>query len=126
MELSVVETDRAPRANAPISQAIRLGDLLFVSGQLGRDPETRALGATIEEQTRQTMRNLGAILEAAGSSFDKVARTTVYLTDMADFAAMNEVYQTFFTRHLPARTTVEVKGLAKPEFRVEIDCIAAL
>ena len=127
MPIETVATSGAPRAIGPYSQALRAGGFLFTAGQVGFDPATGELvDGGIAEQTRQVLQNIRAILEAGNSNLAQVVKTTVFLVDMADFAAMNEVYQTFFTRHLPARTTVEVKGLAKPEFRVEIDCIAAL
>jgi len=122
----VVSTPHAPQAIGPYSQAVRIGDLLFLSGQIPLDPETGALiEGDIATQTRRVFQNLGAILEAAGASFANVARTTVYLADMADFAAMNEVYATFFESPAPARSTVQAAGLPK-NARVEIDLIASL
>jgi 2-iminobutanoate/2-iminopropanoate deaminase len=121
-----VTTPRAPAAIGPYSQAVRAGTLLFVSGQVPLDPATGTLvPGGIEEQTRQVLRNLQAILEAAGTSFDAVARTTVYLTDLSDFAAMNAVYATFVREPFPARATVQVARLPK-DARVEIDMIADL
>jgi 2-iminobutanoate/2-iminopropanoate deaminase len=121
-----VTTPRAPAAIGPYSQAVRAGTLLFVSGQVPLDPATGTLvPGGIEEQTRQVLRNLQAILEAAGTSFDAVARTTVYLTDLSDFAAMNAVYATFVREPFPARATVQVARLPK-DARVEIDVIADL
>ena len=121
-----VSTPHAPQAIGPYSQAVRIGDLLFLSGQIPLDPETGALvEGDIATQTRRVFQNLGAILEAAGASFANVARTTVYLADMADFAAMNEVYATFFESPAPARSTVQAAGLPK-NARVEIDVIASL
>ena len=121
-----VSTPHAPRAIGPYSQAVRIGDLLFLSGQIPLDPETGALvEGDIAAQTRRVFQNLGAILEAAGASFANVARTTVYLADMADFAAMNEVYATVFESPAPARSTVQAAGLPK-NARVEIDVIASL
>jgi len=121
-----VSTPHAPRAIGPYSQAVRIGDLLFLSGQIPLDPETGALiEGDIAAQTRRVLQNLGAILDAAGASFANVARTTVYLADMADFAAMNEVYATFFESPAPARSTVQAAGLPK-NARVEIDVIASL
>jgi 2-iminobutanoate/2-iminopropanoate deaminase len=103
-----------------------MGDLLFLSGQIPLDPATGALvEGDIATQTRRVFQNLGAILEAAGASFAHVARTTVYLADMADFAAMNEVYATFFGSPAPARSTVQAAGLPK-NARIEIDLIASL
>jgi 2-iminobutanoate/2-iminopropanoate deaminase len=121
-----VTTPRAPAAIGPYSQAVHAGTLLFVSGQVPLDPATGTLvPGGIEEQTRQVLRNLQAILEAAGTSFDAVARTTVYLTDLSDFAAMNAVYATFVREPFPARATVQVARLPK-DARVEIDVIADL
>ena len=121
-----VSTPHAPQAIGPYSQAVRIGDLLFLSGQIPLDPETGALiEGDIAAQTRRVFQNLGAILEAAGASFANVARATVYLADMADFAAMNEVYATFFESPAPARSTVQAAGLPK-NARVEIDVIASL
>src|SRR6478672_6867107 len=120
-----VSTPHAPQAIGPYSQAVRIGDLLFLSGQIPLDPETGALvEGDIAAQTRRVFQNLGAILEAAGASFANVARTTVYLADMADFAAMNEVYATVFESPAPARSTVQAAGLPK-NARVEIDVIAS-
>ena len=121
-----VSTESAPRAIGPYSQAIRAGSLLFVSGQIPLDPVTGELErGDIAAQTRRVFQNLGAILEAAGSSFDSVVRTTVYLADMNDFAAMNEVYGTYFASPAPARATVQAARLPK-DARVEIDVIAAV
>ncbi|HVW06711.1 MAG TPA: RidA family protein [Vicinamibacterales bacterium] len=126
MARQAVTTPRAPAAIGPYSQAVRAGTLLFVSGQVPLDPATGTLvPGGIEEQTRQVLRNLQAILEAAGTSFDAVARTTVYLTDLSDFAAMNAVYATFVREPFPARATVQVARLPK-DARVEIDVIADL
>jgi 2-iminobutanoate/2-iminopropanoate deaminase len=121
-----VSSSSAPQAIGPYSQAIRAGGLLFVSGQIPLDPATGVMvGGDIGDQTRRIFQNLGAILEAAGASFDQVVRTTVYLADMADFAAMNEVYGTYFGSPAPARSTIQAAGLPK-NARVEIDLIASL
>ena len=120
-----VSTEAAPSAIGPYSQAIRAGSLLFVSGQVPIDPATGAIvDGDIAAQTRRVLQNVGAILEAAGVSFDHVVRTTVFLTDMNDFAAMNEVYATCFTSPAPARATVQVSRLPK-DARIEIDVIAS-
>jgi 2-iminobutanoate/2-iminopropanoate deaminase len=120
-----VSTEAAPSAIGPYSQAIRAGSLLFVSGQVPIDPATGAIvDGDIAAQTRRVLQNVGAILEAAGVSFDHVVRTTVFLTDMDDFAAMNEVYATCFTSPAPARATVQVSRLPK-DARIEIDVIAS-
>ena len=121
-----VSTPHAPQAIGPYSQAVRMGSLLFVSGQIPLDPATGTMiDGDIAAQTRRVFQNIGAILEAAGASFANVARTTVYLADMADFTAMNEVYASFFESPAPARSTVQAAGLPK-NARVEIDVIAAL
>jgi 2-iminobutanoate/2-iminopropanoate deaminase len=121
-----VSTPSAPAAIGPYSQAIRAGSLLFVSGQIPIDPATGALmDGDIAAQTRRVLDNLRAILEAAGSSLDAVVRTTVYLADMNDFAAMNEVYASAFSSPAPARSTVQAARLPR-DARVEIDVIAAI
>ena len=121
-----VATTSAPAAIGPYSQAIRAGGLLFVSGQIPLDPTTGVLiDGGIAEQTRQVLQNLGAILTAAGLSFDNVVRTTVYLADMADFAGMNEVYTACFTIPAPARSTIQAAALPR-HARIEIDAIASL
>ena len=121
-----VSTPSAPAAIGPYSQAVRAGSLLFISGQIPIDPSTGTLvEGSIGDQTHRVFRNIGAILEAAGASFDHVVRTTVYLADMNDFAAMNEVYGTYFRAPAPARATVQAARLPK-DARVEIDVIASL
>jgi 2-iminobutanoate/2-iminopropanoate deaminase len=121
-----VSTSSAPPAIGPYSQAIRAGSLLFVSGQIPLDPAT---GTLVEDdlaaQTHRVFQNLNAILEAAGATFDHVVRTTVYLADMNDFPAMNEVYATYFRTPAPARATIQAARLPK-DARVEIDLIASL
>ena len=126
MQKEVIRTDRAPGPfqGAPYNQAIRFGDLVFVAGQVGTSLETGQLaGSTIEEQTDETMKNLGAILEAAGSSLDKLLKTTVFLVDLGDFAGMNEVYQRHVGDRPPARSTVGINALP-PGVLVEIEAIA--
>lgn len=121
-----VATDKAPKAIGPYSQAVRAGDLLFVSGQVPIDPATGAIiEGDIAAQTDRVMRNLAAILEAAGGTMDHVVRCTVYLADMNDFAAMNEVYGSYFSQPAPARATIQAVRLPK-DARVEIDVIASL
>ncbi len=120
----VIHTDAAPRAIGPYSQAIRAGGFVFVSGQIALDPETGQLvTGDIRIQTRRVLLNIAAILEAAGSSLEKVVRTTVYLRDLNDFNAMNEEYMNFFRDARPARTTVQVARLPR-DAAVEIDVIA--
>ena len=121
-----VSSPSAPKAIGPYSQAIRAGSLLFVSGQIPLDPATgQMVEGSVADQTHRVFKNLGAILEAAGTSFDHVVRTTVYLADMNDFAAMNEVYGTYFSSPAPARATVQAARLPR-DARVEIDLIASL
>ena len=121
-----VSSDAAPRAIGPYSQAIRVGSLLFVSGQIPLDPATGAMvEGDIAAQAHRVFLNLGAILEAAGVSFDHVVRTTVYLADMDDFATVNEIYGTYFSSPAPARATIQAARLPK-DARVEIDLIASL
>ena len=121
-----VRTDKAPKAIGPYSQAVRMGNLLFCSGQIPLDPATGELvTGDIAAQTRQVFANLGAVLAGAGATFDHVARSTVYLADMNDFPAMNEVYATFFTTPAPARSTIQAAGLPK-NARIEIDIIAVI
>jgi 2-iminobutanoate/2-iminopropanoate deaminase len=121
-----VSTPSAPKAIGPYSQAIRAGSLLFLSGQIPFDPETGDLvSGDIAEQTHRVLKNLGAILQAAGASFEHVVRTTVYLADMDDFAAMNSVYATYFPTPAPARATIQAARLPK-DARIEIDVIASL
>ena len=124
MSKQAISTPQAPAAIGPYSQAIRAGNLLFVSGQIPLDPNTgQVVEGDAAVQTARVLRNLSAILEAAGSSLNQVLKTTVYLKDMADFAIMNEVYGRFFPETPPARATVEVARLPR-NVAVEIDLIA--
>lgn len=121
-----VSTDQAPAAIGPYSQAIKKGDLLFLSGQIPLDHATGQLVAGgIEAQTRQVFANIGAILQAAGASFDHVVSATVYVADMNDFARVNEIYATYFSAPAPARATVQVARLPKDAL-VEIQVIATI
>ena len=122
-----VATENAPRAIGPYSQGVAGGGLLFCSGQIPLDPKTgEMVGAgDVREQAAQVMRNLDAVLRAGGSSFARVVKTTIYLTDLADFGAVNEVYGGCFSGDPPARATVQVAGLPKGAM-VEIDAIALL
>jgi 2-iminobutanoate/2-iminopropanoate deaminase len=121
-----VSTKGAPAAIGPYSQAIKAGGFLFASGQIALEPTTGALVAGgIVEQTQRVLDNLGAVLAAAGTSFDQVVKTTVYLADMADFAAMNEVYGSYFPAPAPARATIQAAALPR-NVRVEIDLVAYL
>ena len=126
MTKSAVSSPDAPKAIGPYSQAIRAGHLLFVSGQIPLDPASGSLVAgDVAAQTRRVMENLGAVLESAGLSFASVVRTTIYLADMGDFAAVNDVYGSYFREPFPARATVQVARLPK-DARVEIDAVAYL
>ena len=119
-----IATDRAPQAIGPYSQAVRAGNQIYCSGQIPIDPATGAIiDGDIAVQTRQVLTNLSKVLEAAGVSLDHVVKTTVYLADMNDFAAMNAVYGTFFSSPAPARSTVRAARLPR-DARVEIDVVA--
>ncbi|HEV7904836.1 MAG TPA: RidA family protein [Pyrinomonadaceae bacterium] len=120
----IVATEAAPQAIGPYSQAIQVGDFVFTSGQIPIDPQTGAfVEGGIAEQTEQVLRNLAEVLRAAGTSLASVVKTTVFLADMNDFAAMNEVYARYFSNEPPARSTVQAARLPR-DARVEIDAIA--
>jgi 2-iminobutanoate/2-iminopropanoate deaminase len=120
----VISTPDAPKAIGPYSQAIRANGFVFISGQVAIDPSTQqVISGDVATQTERVMKNLSAILKAAGTGLDKVVRSTVFLKNMGDFAAMNEVYGKYFTSAPPARSTVEVARLPK-DVLVEIDVIA--
>jgi len=120
----IIQTAQAPKAIGPYSQAIRTSGFVFASGQIPIDPETgQFVAGGIAEQTQQVIKNLSRVLEAAGSGLDKVVKTTVFLADMEEFAAMNEVYGKFFSAEPPARATVEAARLPR-DARVEIEAIA--
>jgi 2-iminobutanoate/2-iminopropanoate deaminase len=124
MTKKVVQTEKAPKAIGPYSQAIRVEKMIYTAGQIALDPATMELVAGgVEEQTRQVLENLRNVLEAAGSSMDKVVKTTVFLTDMADFPKMNVIYAEFFGENPPARSTIAVAGLPKGGL-VEIEAVA--
>lgn len=126
MTLNGIATERAPKAIGPYAQAVACGNFLFLSGQIPLDPATGELvRGTIQEEVGRILENLKAVLAAGGSGFDRVVRTTVYLTDLADFGAMNEVYARAFGNSRPARSTVQVAALPRGA-RVEIDAIAVL
>lgn len=121
-----ISTPGAPGAIGPYSQAIRAGDFLFASGQIPLDVATgQIVPGGIAEQTHQVLKNLGAVLAAAGASYSRVVKTTVYLADMAEFTAMNEVYGTYFPAPAPARATIQAARLPR-DVRVEIDLVAYL
>ena len=122
--MEYVQTDGAPAAIGPYSQAVRSGDFLFCSGQIALDPRSgEMVGENAADQARQVLANLGAVLDAGGADLQTVVKTTIFLEDMADFAAVNEVYAEAFGDHRPARATVEAAGLPKGAL-VEIEAIA--
>jgi 2-iminobutanoate/2-iminopropanoate deaminase len=122
--MEFIATDRAPRAIGPYCQATVVGNVIYTAGQIALDPGTMEMaGKDVAEETDRVLRNLAAVLEAAGSSLQHVLKTSVFLADMADFAAMNAVYARHFGEHRPARSTVAVQTLPK-NARVEIDAIA--
>jgi 2-iminobutanoate/2-iminopropanoate deaminase len=124
MTIAAVHTDQAPKAIGPYSQAILHGDLVFTAGQIALDPASmEVVPGGVAEQTERVFANLAAVLQASGSSLSRVIKTTVFLVDMADFAAMNEVYARAFGEHRPARSTVAVAGLPR-NVRVEIEVVA--
>ncbi len=124
MKLEKITTEGAPQAIGPYAQAIAAGDLVFCSGQIPLDAGTgELLRATIREETRRVLDNLAAVLRAAGSDLEHVVKTTVFLTDLADFGEVNAAYGEAFKGHTPARATVQVAGLPRGA-RVEIECVA--
>ena len=126
--MKIVQTDKAPQAIGPYSQGIIANGFIFCSGQVGVNPETKTIGETIEEQTHQTLKNIKGVIEAAGSSLENVVKVTIYLTDVNNFAKVNEIYSTYFINHKPARATVGVADLPKGKLAtnplIEIDAIA--
>jgi 2-iminobutanoate/2-iminopropanoate deaminase len=124
MQKEIIDTDKAPAAVGPYSQAIRVGDLVYTAGQVPLDPATgKLVDGDIQAQTRQVIQNLKAVLEAAGSSLNNVVKTTVFLQDMNDYAAVNEVYASFFADGAPARSAVQVAALPLGS-RIEIEVVA--
>ena len=122
----IISTDKAPGAIGPYSQAIRTGGMVYCSGQIPIDPTTgEFVSSDIAEQTEQVLKNLTAVLEAANTTLDNVVKTTVFLADMSDFAAMNEVYGRYFGGNKPARATVQAARLPR-DAKVEIECIAVV
>ena len=120
-----ISTKKAPAAIGPYSQGVKVGNLIFTSGQLGIDPETGKMPPEVENQARNSLQNIRAILEAAGSGMDKVFKTVVFLADMNDFTAVNNVYEGFFTGTFPARSCVQVARLPKDAL-VEIEAVAVI
>jgi 2-iminobutanoate/2-iminopropanoate deaminase len=119
-----IETDSAPEAIGPYSQAVKYNGILYCSGQIGLDPKSMQMaGDDIESQTRQVMKNIGEVLKASGSSYNDVLKCTIYIADMNDFAKVNEIYASYFKEQPPARETVAVKTLPKNAL-IEISCIA--
>jgi 2-iminobutanoate/2-iminopropanoate deaminase len=126
VEKEIIATDRAPQAIGPYSQAVRAGNLIFASGQIPIDPATgQFVSGGIAEQTEQVLKNLTALFESAGVSLTQVVKTTVFLSDMEDFTAMNEVYGRFFSEAAPARATVQAARLPR-DAKVEIEAIAVV
>lgn len=125
MKHEIVHTDTAPAAIGPYVQAVRTGEMVFTSGQLGIDAVTGEIPSSVGLQTKHALANLAAILEAAGSSIAQVVKTTIFLTDMADFATVNEIYAEFFGETKPARSCVQVAALPK-NGNVEIEAIALI
>lgn len=124
--MKVINTPDAPKAIGPYSQAVIANGLLFTSGQIAINPKTNQIQATaIEEQTKQVMENLKALLAASNASFDKVVKTTIFLKDMNTFGTVNEIYGSYFANHKPARSTVEVARLPK-DVLIEIELIAKI
>ena len=123
MSSKIIQTQNAPAAIGPYSQAVEAGGMLFTSGQLGMDPATNALPEGIEAQTRQSLQNIGAILEEANFEITDVVKTVVYIRNMTDFSAVNEIYASFFGNHKPARSCVEVSQLPKGGL-IEIEVVA--
>src|SRR5688572_4491764 len=122
--MELVSTDKAPGAIGPYSQAVKVNGMVFCSGQIPIDPLTGSfVSDNIAEQTEQVLKNLNAVLESAGSGLDRVVKTTVFLADMEDFAAMNEVYSKYFDGNKPARATVQAARLPR-DAKVEIECVA--
>jgi len=125
MSLKVVSTNKAPQAIGPYSQAIIANGMVFTSGQIALSPEGEIVCSDVAGQTEQVLKNLTEVLAEAGSSLDKVIKTTIFLDSMDDFATVNEVYGKYFSSHKPARSTVAVKTLPL-NVKVEIDCIALI
>lgn len=125
MNKEIISTSKAPGAIGPYSQGVKVGNLVYTSGQIPLNPLDGSMPSSIEEQTKQSLENCKAILEAAGTSLDNVIKTTVFLADMNDFVKMNEVYATYFPSNPPARSAVQVAKLPK-DAQIEIEMIATI
>lgn len=123
MEKKIIATENAPGAIGPYSQAVQIGEVVYTSGQLPVNPVTGLIAEDVKDQTKQSLENVKAILEAAGTTMDKVVKTTVFIKDMNDFVQINEVYGQFFAAPFPARSCVEVARLPK-DVKIEIEVIA--
>jgi len=123
MARETIHTEQAPAAVGPYVQAVKVGGMIYCSGQLGLNPEDGTLAEGVEAQAHQSLKNLGAVLKAAGSDYGKIVKTSIFLADIGDFAVVNEVYKTYFDGDFPARSCVEVANLPKGGL-VEIECIA--
>lgn len=123
MARETIHTDNAPKAVGPYVQAVKAGGMIYCSGQLGLNPADGMLAEGVEAQAHQSMKNLGAVLKEAGSGYSKIVKTSIFLADIADFAVVNEVYQSYFEGAFPARSCVEVANLPKGGL-VEIECVA--
>lgn len=121
----IIKTDKAPQPVGPYSQAVKVGNFLFLSGQIPYTPEGKLAGNTIQEQTKQVLENLKAVLEAAGANMNNVVKVTVYLKDINDFGEMNKIYAEYFKENPPARAAVEVARLPK-DVKIEIELIACI
>ncbi|MCR4290588.1 MAG: RidA family protein [Candidatus Scalindua sp.] len=126
MQKNIISTDKAPQAIGPYSQAVQFDNLLFISGQIPLEPKSgEIVKGNIKEQTKQILENLNGILIAGGSSLDNVLRTTIFLTNLEDYADVNEMYANFFEKSMPARSTVQVSRLPM-DVQIEIDAIACV
>ncbi|MCX7956041.1 MAG: RidA family protein [Patescibacteria group bacterium] len=121
--IKTITTKKAPLPIGPYNQALISENFIFCSGQIGIDPQTGKLKEGLEEQTKQILENLKAVVEEAGSSLNKIIKTTIFLTSINDFPKVNEIYEKYFKNHFPARSTIEVKGLPKQAL-IEIEAIA--
>ncbi len=125
MSKEIIKTKKAPGAIGPYSQAVKIGNTIYTSGQLGIDPQTGELGEDLTSQAHQVFKNIKAVLEAAGASMDHVVKTMVFLSDINDFVAVNDIYKEYFSDNYPARSAVEVAKLPK-DAKLEIEAIAII